>query len=165
MPLRCQKIPATDAKPAKGINKKNTALPTVWTFLVSKFKNGNMIRLLSLIFTAMVFVTCSEEDPATPSPVCSIPATVVDLRELDGCSFAFELKDGTRLLPIIVFHCGTPPLPKDLPSNALSGFDFVAGKKVLIDYTTPELYAGSCMAGQYISVTCISEATQTQTDL
>jgi hypothetical protein len=123
-----------------------------------------MIRLLILVFTAVIFMTCSEEDPATPT-ACSTPATVVDLTGLDGCGFVFELEDGTRLLPVLVFHCGTPPLPKDLPSDALSGFDFVAGKKVFIDYTISEDYAGACMAGQYASITCISEAFQTQTDL
>jgi hypothetical protein len=124
-----------------------------------------MMRLLTLFFIAAVFITCSEEDPVTPPPSCSTPATIVDLRGLDGCGFAFELEDGTRLLPVIVGFCGTPPLPKDLPSDVLSDFDLVAGKKVFIDYTVSEDYAGACMAGQYVSITCISEGLQTQTDL
>jgi hypothetical protein len=125
-----------------------------------------MVRPLILLFTALVFVTCAEESSVTPPPpACSTPATIVDLTGLDGCGFAFELEDGTRLLPVIVFYCGTPPLPKDLPQNPLIGFEFVDGKKVFIDYTISEDFAGACMAGQYVSVTCISESFQTQTEL
>jgi hypothetical protein len=131
---------------------------------VSNKKDTTMFRLLTLLFTGMLFFTCAD-DQVSPPASCSIPATVVDLSGLDGCGFAFELQDGTKLLPIIAFHCGTPPLPQNSPSDPIHEFDFVAGKKVFIEYTTSELYAGACMAGEYVSITCITETPQAQTDL
>jgi hypothetical protein len=125
-----------------------------------------MTRLFAILLTASIFLACSEENaPPITENNCSIPAIVVDLTGLDGCGFAFELEDGTRLLPVKVLYCGTYPLPDNLPPDPIHTFEFVAGKKVFIEYTVSENYAGACMAGQYVSVTCISETPGTQAEI
>jgi hypothetical protein len=125
-----------------------------------------MTRLFAILLTASVFLACSEEnEPLVVETNCSIPATVVDLTGLDGCGFAFELEDGTRLFPVIVIYCGTPPLPDNLPADPLHTFEFIAGKKVFIEYTVSENYADPCMAGQSVFITCISETPGTQGEL
>lgn len=116
-----------------------------------------MKNIVVLILT-LILCGCSEEMPSPenmPGP-CSIPATVRDLSGLDGCGYVFELSDGTRLVPIIVGYCGTPPLPKHVTSNPLYNFEFVDGKKVLISYT-PSEGVTACMAGNSVTITCISE--------
>lgn len=87
---------------------------------------------------------------------CSTPATVRDLSGLDGCGFVFELNDGTRLEPVIIGYCGTPPLPKEITENPLYRFEFVEGKQVLISYTLTD-GASICMVGPRVTITCISE--------
>jgi hypothetical protein len=125
-----------------------------------------MTRLFAILLTASLFVTCSEEnEPPIAETNCSIPVTVVDLTGLDGCGFAFELEDGTRLLPVITFACGTPPLPDNLSPDPIHNFEFTVGKKVFIEYTVSENYAGACMAGQHVFITCISETPGTQGEL
>jgi hypothetical protein len=124
---------------------------------VSKDKGENMFRSALLLFVAIVFMTCSEDSPVEVTE-CSTPATIKDLTGLDGCGFVFELEDGTRLEPLRIFYCGTPPLPKDMPADPLHGFEIIDGKKVTISYDVVENYASTCMAGQVVKITCIQEA-------
>lgn len=106
---------------------------------------------------------CAENMPSPGN--CSIPATVRDLSGLDGCGFIFELADGTRLEPVIVGYCGTPPLPKEVTENPLYDFEFVDGKKVRISYKIAEA-ASICMAGIPVTITCLAEvATTTPAEL
>ena len=121
-----------------------------------------MIRTLLLLFVATLFVTCADED--TPEASCSVPATVKDFTSLDGCGFVFELENGTRLVPYLVYYCGTPA-PKHIPENPLYDFEFEDGKKVFIEYE-PFEGASSCMAGELVKITCIRDGEViTQSDL
>lgn len=85
-------------------------------------------------------------------------ATVVDLRGLDNCYFVFELADGTRLEPVILAYCGTPPLSKEITENPLYNFEFENGKKVLISYEVVD-GPSTCMAGQLVKITCLTDLT------
>src|SRR5688500_9190767 len=126
-----------------------------------------MFRSIFLSFVGlMMAAACTDEaiEVQDSEVNCSTPATIKDLTGLDGCGFVFELEDGTRLLPVVVFCCGTPPLPENPPPNPLVGYEYVDGKKVMIDYTLSEGYAGACMAGEYASITCISDVALTQSD-
>lgn len=116
---------------------------------------------LLLLLTA-AFVSCDEKEEAV-SPDCDVVATVVDLRGLDGCGFVFELEDGTRLEPIRVFFCGTPPMP-EIPADPLNSFQFEAGKKVKISYDISQEIGSICMAGTPAKITCITELSTDKED-
>ncbi|HEU5293127.1 MAG TPA: hypothetical protein VFU05_20920 [Cyclobacteriaceae bacterium] len=108
-----------------------------------------------LILMALVFAGCNEDyQPQN----CSTPATVRDLTGLDGCGWVFELQDGTRLEPIRIFRCGTPPISKEMTEDPLYNFEFVDYKKVLIDYELVENTASVCMTGPLVRITCLTEA-------
>ena len=116
-----------------------------------------MIRIVSLFFLAVFFLTCADNDL---SGSCSTPATVRDLSGLDGCGFVFELEDGSRLIPVrpAVGWCGTPPLPKEVTEDPLFNFQFVNGKKVFINYEHGD-GMDICMAGKRVKITCIRKGT------
>ena len=118
------------------------------------------MRIICILFISIIWAGCSDE---MNDQICSTPATVVDLTGLDGCGFVFELEDGTRLEPLRLMYCGTPPLPAEVTEDALYNFDFADGKKVLIDYDEVE-YASYCQAGQMVKITCISDLS-VQSDL
>jgi hypothetical protein len=84
-------------------------------------------------------------------------ATVHDLRGLDGCGFVFELADGKRLEPHILYYCGTPPLPKEVTENPLFNFEFADGKQVKIGYEILKNEASICMVGDVVKITCLEE--------
>lgn len=105
------------------------------------------------ILIAIGFGGCN--DSATN--VCSTPAIVRDLTGLDGCGWVFELQDGTRLEPLMIFRCGTPPLAKEITEDPLYNFEFVDGKPVLIDYELVENGVSICMVGPVVRITCLSE--------
>jgi hypothetical protein len=118
-----------------------------------------MIRRL-LIFAGIFLFSCQNNDPK-PESKCTIPAVVVSLEGVDGCSgFAFELLDQekTRLIPVHIFRCATPPLPLNELRDATMDFEFKAGKTVLLEY---QLFDSTnvdvCMAGQRALITCLSE--------
>ena len=116
---------------------------------------------------AFIFVLglcgCSDDVLSPESLNCSTPATVRDLSGLDGCGYVFELNDGTRLEPVMMAYCGTPPLPKEITENPLYRFEFTDGKKVLISYTVTD-GVSICQVGPRVTITCISEvATDTPT--
>ena len=111
-----------------------------------------MRKAFVFLFVITVFAQC-ESDSAED---CSTPATVRDLTGLDGCGWVFELEDGTRLEPLRILHCGTPPLPKEITEDPLYNFIFEDGKRVFITYTeTPS--PSICMVGPVVKITCVSE--------
>lgn len=117
-----------------------------------------MKKFLSICILVVMgsLIACEEE---TPTNTCNpgTLATVKDLTGLDGCGFVFELADGTRLEPQMLFFCGTPPLPKEVTENPLYNFQFVDGKKVRIDYEVIPDAASICMVGKIVKITCIEE--------
>lgn len=108
-----------------------------------------------LAITLVTLVSCDDKETKVD---CDAPvkATVRDLA-LDGCGFVFELSDGTKLEPMRMLYCGTPPLPKEVTEDPLYGFEFVDGKKVLIGYIECAECASICMAGPIVKITCITE--------
>lgn len=111
-----------------------------------------MKKISVFLFLAVIFIQCEEE-----SPDCTVSATVRDLTGFDGCGFVLELEDGTRIEPVRLTYCGTPPLPKEITEDPLYNFEFIDGKKVFISY----IETGSpsiCMVGPVVKITCISEA-------
>lgn len=84
-------------------------------------------------------------------------ATVKDLTGLDGCSYVFELSDGTRLEPQMLAFCGTPPLSMEITENPLYNFQFIDGKTVRINYEEVSDAVSICMAGKIVKITCIEE--------
>jgi hypothetical protein len=116
-----------------------------------------MKKILTLLFVSMIVFSCTDDIEVDEG--CSTPATVKDLTGLDGCGFVFELEDGTRLEPQRIFFCGTPPLPKEAIEDPLYNFQFVDGKKVLIDYEELDGAMSICMAGPVVRITCLKEVT------
>jgi hypothetical protein len=115
-----------------------------------------MKNLGFLILMVLVLIGCDDDD--LPED-CLTPATIRNLAGLDGCGWVFELQDGTRLEPLRVFYCGTPPLPKEMTEDPLDNFEFIDNKKVLINYELVENGASICMVGPVVKITCITEAT------
>jgi hypothetical protein len=112
-----------------------------------------MKKISVLFFVVLLALGCSDDVTVDR---CHTKATVRDLTGLDGCRFVFELENGSRLEPIRVFFCGTPPVPKEQLEDPLYNFEFVDGKQVLIDYelsTSPSI----CMVGQTVKITCLTE--------
>jgi hypothetical protein len=113
--------------------------------------------IIPFFLLAVTCFNCAYDDLDGSSAGCTTRATVVDLTGLDGCGWVFELEDGTRLEPMMVFRCGTPPMP-DEALNPLDKFEFVNGKRVLIGYE--ETHSMSiCMVGPTVKITCITEVT------
>lgn len=104
-----------------------------------------------------IFVSCDEGREVDAEPACEVRATVRDLTGLDGCGFVFELEDGTRLEPLRIGFCGTPPMPKDQTKDPLYGFEFVDGKTVKISYKLAENGGSICMVGPVVHITCLTE--------
>lgn len=118
-----------------------------------------MKKLLILFVLGFAFVQCDDDHNKS----CSTFATVRDLTGLDGCGFVFELEDGTRLEPVRLLFCGTPPMPKEVTEDPLYGFEFVDGKRVKISYE--EVGSMSvCMVGPTVKITCIQEVIGTSED-
>lgn len=67
------------------------------------------------------------------------------------------LQDGTYLEPVHYIRCGTPPIPREELEDPLYNFEFVDGKRVLIDYEVPNATASICMVGPIVRITCLSE--------
>jgi len=117
--------------------------------------------LAILIALSFLFITCDEEKIISSCDT-SVLATVRDLTGLDGCGFVFELADGTKLQPQLLFFCGTPPLPKEVTENPLYNFEWVDGKQVRIAYEVIPDGANICMAGQIVRITCLEEVLSTE---
>ena len=78
-----------------------------------------------------------------------VKATVKALN-LDGCQFALDLSDGTRLIPEKRVYVQAPKKEDD-PAYY---FNFVDGTEVCIQYTNSNV-ANACMAGQTVFLTQI----------
>lgn len=110
--------------------------------------------ILALAILTFIIVSCEKENMET---VCTIPATVRNLEGLDGCGYVFELDDNTKLIPVWeMLWCGTPPMPKEVTEDPLFSFEFVDGKRVMINYTEIEAM-NICMAGKTVKITCLKE--------
>jgi hypothetical protein len=107
---------------------------------------------LLFVFAALVFFQCESES----GPDCSVQATVRDLTGFDGCGIVLELEDGTRLEPLRLIRCGTPPQAKQAEQDPLDGFVFYDGQLVTIGYEETES-PSICMVGPVVRITCISE--------
>jgi hypothetical protein len=115
------------------------------------------MRKLFFIATLLaVLISCNKDEDTEPN--CKTAATVRDLRGLDGCGFVFELEDGTRLEPIIRYYfCGTGAESiRPEPTDPLTGFEFIAGKKVMISYELVQA-PSICMVGPSVNITCLTE--------
>lgn len=117
-----------------------------------------MKKLLILFVVGFVFMQCDDDHKS-----CSTFATVRDLTGLDGCGFVFELENGTRLEPVRILLCGTPPLPKEVLEDPLYDFEFVDGKQVKIAYEKTDGIS-ACMVGPTVKITCIEEIVGTSED-
>lgn len=123
-----------------------------------------MKSLLLLFLIGLSIVACDEEKFDSSVPCTDgVEATVRDLAGLDGCGFVFELEDGTKLEPLRLFYCGTPPLPKEVTEDPLYQFEFVDGKKVVIGYETQNDIGSYCMVGPVVKITCLEEVGVEQT--
>jgi hypothetical protein len=93
--------------------------------------------------------SCEPETAVCPvDPSCDTKVTLRDLN-LDGCNWALELEDGSKLIP----------LPEGIfEPNGTAQTWKVDGKKLMISYK-PEPVPNICMAGQTVIVTCITEIT------
>jgi hypothetical protein len=116
-----------------------------------------MKKVLFLSIIVFSLAACSKEEVKKSNAACSTLATVRDLRGLDGCGFVFELADGKRLEPQILYYCGTPPLPKEVTENPLFNFEFADGKQVKIGYEILKNEASICMVGDVVKITCLEE--------
>lgn len=102
-------------------------------------RNLVLVSMISLWFT---WAGCANSKTATTNPPPgAIPAKVIDMRELDGCTFLLELEDGRKLQP-------TTALPEKFQ---------ITGKKVLITYKTTDMMS-ICMSGQPVTILTIDPA-------
>ena len=106
-----------------------------------------------LSFICVLFLMCFRCDGPGSGGDCGEPgckkATVKALN-LDGCQFALDLIDGTRLIPEMRVYVQAPN-PEEDPAYY---FEFVDGMEVCIKYnesTAPNI----CMAGQTVFLTFI----------
>jgi hypothetical protein len=121
-----------------------------------------MKSLLFFFLLAIFSFQCSYHCDVTKrsDDHCSTLATYRDLTGLDGCGFVLELEDGTRLEPVPVFMCGTPPLPENPPPTI--DFEPVDGTRVYIDYEEVDGFGSICMVGKTVRLTCISKVESTE---
>lgn len=112
--------------------------------------------LLSVITLAWILLSCSEEQQVPVS--CTTPATLRDLKGLDGCGYVFELSDGTQLEAIWEWGwCGTPPLPQGATEDPLYDFEYADGKQVLIGFEERPDWANACMSARPVKIVCLQE--------
>lgn len=109
-----------------------------------------------IVLVAAMFAACNDDDGRV-SCKDGVRATVRDLTGLDGCGFVFELMDGTRLEPLLLMYCGTPPLPKEVTEDPLYHFEWVDGKQVVIAYKEVPEMGSFCMVGPIVKITCLQE--------
>lgn len=117
------------------------------------------MKKIALIALAVTFFVACEDSNITPEEKlrtdCTIPATVVNLNGLDGCGFVFRLDNGDILVSYSYVSCSAEGEMTIV--DPLSDFEFVDGKKVLIEYELIEA-ASACQAGQLAKFTCITDA-------
>ncbi len=96
--------------------------------------------IITLIcFTAILAFGCKTPEKTAPSPPepGSVSATVIDMRELDGCTYLLELQDGMKLQPTAI--------PVEYQQ---------AGLKVRVKYKKVEIMS-ICMSGTPVELTYI----------
>jgi hypothetical protein len=122
----------------------------------------NIMKRVFLFLALFAALTACEEEFDSSVPCWQgVEATVRDLTGLDGCGYVFELNDGTKLEPLRMFFCGTPPLPKEVTEDPLYQFEFEAGKRVIIGYDETKAFS-ACMAGKIVKITCLTEVDAAQ---
>jgi hypothetical protein len=115
-----------------------------------------MKKIFVLLLIITIFSQCANDvEPTDEQNVCTIPATVTDLTGLDGCGFVFVLENGEVIEPIRMISCGTPDYVA--PKDPLDNFEFMDGKKVLIEYEVITEMASTCQSGAIAKITCITE--------
>lgn len=77
-------------------------------------------------------------------------AVVKDLSELDGCGFALELPDGSKLIPQRLVYIQAP----DSAQDPAYYFQFKADQKVCFSYRETD-GVDACMAGKLVFLTHI----------
>lgn len=113
-----------------------------------------MKKLLCIAALALAgFVSCDDESDPN---LCNMSATMRDLSGLDGCHFAFELSDGSYVIPEIVLYCGTPPVPDEQKYSSFFDVPFEDGKVVLISFEVSD-NPNVCIAGPLVTMTCVRE--------
>jgi hypothetical protein len=119
-------------------------------------KTKKEIRYFANLFLMLIASMCllasltSCKKPRSTAPVknCGTPATVRDLRGLDGCGFVLELPSGQRLEPV----------KTNSGNSALTNFTWKDGQRVTIAYQELNGQASTCMVGKPVEVTCIERA-------
>jgi hypothetical protein len=111
-------------------------------FNIKKMATRRIIISLFILFWISLLLltgckTANQTAPVIPEPG-SVVATVVDMRELDGCTYLLELEDGSKLQP--------SKLPVAFQK---------AGLKVRIKYKKID-FMSICMSGTAVELTYIS---------
>ena len=98
------------------------------------YKNILVLTFVPLIISIL---SCNKQNECENS----YRAKLVNMTGLDGCSWMIELNNGTRLEPV-----------------NLSDFNFNINqnKKIWVVYH-PTQFASICMAGEIVTIDCISE--------
>lgn len=96
---------------------------------------------ISIILLVIVSVAACKTTKVAPTEG-AVEAKLVNLSGLDGCSWAIELEDGSRLEPL-----------------NLKEFDITKkkNKKVWITYENTEGYVSICMVGPIVKITSLTE--------
>lgn len=115
-----------------------------------------MKKVLLFFFAGTCLIACTESDEFVRCDN-AVSATVRDLTGLDGCGFVFELENGTKLEPLIMFYCGTPPLAKEITEDPLFNFEWIDGKQVRIAFKEVTDRASICQVGPIVKITCLEE--------
>jgi hypothetical protein len=123
-----------------------------------------MKGIVLILTLSITLLSCEEGFDGSVPCYRGVEATLRDLSGLDGCGFVFVLNDGTKLEPIRLLYCGTPPLPKEVTEDPLFQLEWVDGKKVIIGYEVTKAL-NACMAGPIVKITCLTEVgTSQETD-
>ncbi|OIQ29734.1 MAG: hypothetical protein BM564_05890 [Bacteroidetes bacterium MedPE-SWsnd-G2] len=100
------------------------------------------MKQLLLLCLAVTFTTVAcKENKKTKCPN-GVSATVKDMKGLDGCSWIFELEDGTNVQPFNLDEFE---------------FHFEDLQKIVVSYTEDKGMAGICMMGPMVRVSCIDK--------
>ena len=94
------------------------------------------------ILLLLIFISCAPKTspPESNIPKGAVPVTVIDFRELDGCTFLLQMENGDKLQP--------ENLPADFQKPGL---------KLFITYKYND-GMGICMAGKMITLIEVVES-------
>ena len=124
---------------------------------VNKLNMKLSIKVLGILF---LFATCSGPEVTILcfTQNCDIPATVRHLRNLDGCSYGFELSDGSIIIPERRTYVTAPKIEDD----PIYYFKFVDGASVKVGFVINETIVNTCMSGKVAFIKCIQADYQKQ---